>query len=501
MAALAVSAWAATAFAAGETDNPSNFGLRTTISATNKSKGSQTAQSNDQQFGVPPGSGAGDTGFISAGETSQQAKKNKKRKKNSSSAPEPASQPGGSIQQRTQKLNPAIGTITSPLPLKRKTIEEDPFGPVGFHAGAFLLKPSVEVSTGYDDNPFRVQNGPGSVFTTLKSQLNAKSEWSRHEVSLDLRGSYTTYENVDHNDRPDAEAILRGRIDVTRDTRIELEERAGLTTQAAGTPDSVTGAKRPPLIYTFGSSAGVVQQFNRFEVGLYGSAERISYQDAELIGGGSLDLSDSNYNTYATRLRGSYEFTPGMKPFVEVGIDTREFDHRFNSFGVQQGSDGFKGRAGVAFDRPEIIKGEAAVGYISRTYNDPTLRDISGLLVDSSLVWKVTPLTKVTLNVNTSIGESTTTGAAGIFTREGKLTVDHAFRRWLIGSVFASYGRDDYRGANRLDDRMTYGAALTYSLSRTLALRGELRQERLRSNVSDQDYTANVAMVGLRLQR
>ncbi len=501
MAALVFLACASAAFGAGETDGPTNFGLRPTLSTTNKSNGSQTAQSNDQQFGVPSGSGAGDTGFISASGTSQQTRKIKKKKNNNPIVLETNLQLGGSAQQRAPKLNPSIGTITFPLPIKRKKIGEDPFEAVGVHAGAFLLKPSIEVSSGYDDNPFRVQNGPGSIFTTVKSQLNAKSEWSRHEVSLDLRGSYTTYENVDHNDRPDAEAIMRGRIDATRNTRIELEERAALTTQAAGTPDSVTSAKRPPLIYTFGSSAGVVHQFNRFEVGLYGGAERTVYQDAELIGGGLLDLSDSNYNTYSTRLRGSYEITPGMKPFVEVGIDTREFDHKVDSFGVQRGSDGFKGRVGVAFDRPEIIKGEAAVGYISRTYDDPTLRDISGLLVDSSLVWKVTPLTKVTLNVNTSIGESTTTGAAGVFTREGKLTVDHAFRRWLIGSLFASYGRDDYRGANRLDDRATYGAALTYLLSRTLALRGELRQERLRSNVSDQDYTPNIAMVGLRLQR
>jgi len=107
----------------------------------------------------------------------------------------------------------------------------------------------------------------------------------------------------------------------------------------------------------------------------------------------------------------------------------------------------------------------------------------------------------VTLNINTSIGQSTTTDAVGIFTREGKITIDHSFRRWLVGSVFLGYGMDDYVGANRLDHRMIYGAALTYSLNRALALRGEVRQERLRSNVPDQDYTANIAMIGLRFQR
>jgi hypothetical protein len=496
LAALVLSVCTGAVFAAGESNDLTNFGLRPTLSAQKKNTSSRTAEANDVQFGTPPGSGAGDTGFMS-----QKKRKAAKQKKAAVAIPEATSHVTGPIQSRIGKLNPPVASLTSPLPLKRKKIEDDPFGPVGFHAGAFLLKPSIEVSSGYDDNPFRVPNGPGSIFTIVKSQLNANSEWSRHEISLDLRGSYTAYENVEHNNRPDAEAVLRGRIDVAKDRRIEFEERAVLATQAPGTPDAVTGAKRPPFIYTFGSSAGFIQQFNRFELGLYGGVERTIYQDAELISGGSLDLSDSNYNTYSTRLRGSYEVTPGMKPFVEVGIDTRKFDNEINSFGVVQGSNGFKGRVGVAFDRPEIIKGEASVGYISRSYNDPTVQDISGILVDSSLVWRATPLTKVTLNVNTSINESTTTDAVGIFTREAKLAIDHSFRRWLVGSVFGSYGEDNYRGANRVDHRMTYGAALTYSLSRALALRGEVRQERLLSNVPDQDYTANIAMIGLRLQQ
>ena len=133
---------------------------------------------------------------------------------------------------------------------------------------------------------------------------------------------------------------------------------------------------------------------------------------------------------------------------------------------------------GVAFERPEIIKGETSIGYRRRNYDDPTLPNISGLLVDSSLVWKATPLTKVTLAVTSTIGESTLTGASGVFTHEAKIIVDHAFRRWLIGSAFASYGIDDYRGIGRVDHRFAYGGALTYYLNRSLALRGELRQER-----------------------
>jgi hypothetical protein len=460
------------------------------------------AQTSDPSFGSPPGAGAGDTGYVSMGDASGRPKKKKKTKQSEIAAPASGAPLGISPDaQSGQKMNPRIGVITPTIPVRKKTVDEEPFGPVGFHAGAFLLKPSIEIYEGYDSNPFRTQNGPGSAFTTLNGALSAKSEWSRHEMQFDLRGSYTAYSNVDHVNRPDAEAILRGKVDISKNLRIEYTEKAAISTQAPGQPDSVTGAKQLPYIYTLATSAGLVKQFNRLEVGAYGEVSRNIYEDADLISGGMLDLSDFTYNDYTARLRGSYEVTPGMKPFVEVAADTRVFDHGVNSFGIQQGSNGYKAEAGVIFDRPDIIKGQFGLGYMTRSYDDPTLPNISGLLIDSSLVWKPTALTQVKLDVNSTINESITTGAAGIFTREGKLTIDHSFRRWLVGSLFASYGTDQYRGTSRVDDRFSYGAALTYSLNRALALRGEVRQDKLSSNVAGQDYTAEVVMLGLRLQR
>lgn len=448
---------------------------------------------------APPGAGAGNTGYVSMGEPSGYPKKKRKNARNNASAPAavpsepPAPLPG-------QKMNPRIGTITPAVPVHRKPVEEDPFGPAGFHAGAFLLKPSIEVSEGYDSNPFRVQNGPGSAFTAVNAALSAKSEWSRHEMQLDLRGSYTAYSDVSGINRPDADAALRGRIDVQKDLRIEYVEKAALATQAPGTPNSIEGAKSLPFIYTLTSGIGAVKQFNRLDLGLYGEFSRNIYENADLLNGTTLNLSENNYNDYTVRLRGSYEVTPGMRPFIEVAADTRVFDTQVNSFGQQQGSDGYKAEAGFVFDR-EILKGQIGLGYMGRNYDDPAQPNISGLLIDSSLVWKPSALTQVRFDMNSAINQSITTGASGIFTREGKVTIDHSFRRWLVGSLFASYAQDEYKGTPRVDDRWSYGAALTYWLNRALALRGEWRREQLNSNAPGQDYKADVALLGLKLQR
>ena len=192
--------------------------------------------------------------------------------------------------------------------------------------------------------------------------------------------------------------------------------------------------------------------------------------------------------------------TPGIRPFLEAGIDRRVYDLPVDFTGVARGSDGWRARAGVEFARLGWLTGEASAGWAHRHYRDPSLEDVSGLIVDASLVWRATPLTTVTLRANSEIGETTLPGASAVSVRQGSIAVDHAFRRWLIGTVSVIYGTEDYEGAGRTDDRLSLLAALTYRFNRYTAMRTEVRREQLRSNVAGNDYTANIALLGLRFQ-
>jgi hypothetical protein len=473
------------------------FELRPAIGPAQKS--ARTAQM-QPPYASPPGSGAGGTGFISTNVPAKVpvATAAKKTKQAAASAPPP-----GNLAARVKQAieqDDVTGSVR-PRAVPRAP-EEEPFAPVGVRAGSFTLRPSLEVFGGYDDNPFRVNSGKlPSTFMKTEGKVEAQSNWSRHDLTGELRGAYTDYFDVPGNDRPEAEAKLRGRIDVTSMSRIELEGRAALTTDAAGSPDAVTSAKRPPNVYTLEGSAGYVQRFNRVELGLRGMVERSTHQEAELLSGATLDLSDRDYTSYGVALRGSYESTPDFKPFVEVAADRRIYDHKVDFTGVQRGSDGMRLRAGAEFARERRLSGEVSAGYAWRKYEDPTLENISGLIVDASLVWRATGLTTVTLKANSEIGETTLAGASGVFHRQASVTVDHAFRRWLVGTVGASYGIDDYVGAGRQDDRLGLLAGLTYYFNRYAALKGEFRHERLNSTVPGDDYTANIVMLGLRLQR
>jgi hypothetical protein len=500
--ALVLAALGAAAVSAQVQVVPDEFALRPTLGQQAKTAKGAKGDPQPRSFGSPPGDGAGTTGFISTNLPKSGAKQAVKASSGKAAGTTSAPAAAKLAARVRQVIEEDVTGSVPRRPVRRDAEEEEPYAQIGLRAGSFDVKPSVEIHGGYDDNPFRVPNGArGSSFAKVEGKVETKSNWSRHELSSELRGAYTDFLQVPGNDRPEAEAKLRGRIDVTSQSRIELEGRAALTTDAAGSPDAVTSAKRPPHIYTTEGSARFVQRFNRVELGLRGSVERQMHQNAELLSGATLDLSDRDYTSYGLSLRGSYEYTPDIKPFVEASVDRRVYDRETDFMAIRRGSDGLRARAGVEFARERILSGEASAGYAWRTYEDSTLADVSGLIFDASLIWKATGLTTVTLKANSEIGETTVTGASGVFHRQASLTIDHAFRRWLIGSVGVTYGIEDYLGAGRRDDRLGLMAGFTYHMSRYAALKGEVRREQLRSTDPDGGYTANIVMLGLRLQR
>jgi hypothetical protein len=201
------------------------------------------------------------------------------------------------------------------------------------------------------------------------------------------------------------------------------------------------------------------------------------------------------------QLRGSYELVPGVKPFVEFGVDRRVHDLPVDTSGFRRDSDGDQLRVGSTFELTRQLTGSAAVGYAERRYQDPALGTLHGLIADGSLIWSATPLTKVTFTARSRIEESTVSGVSGVLRRDFGAQVDHSFRRWLIATLKFEYGLDDYVGWWRVDERFTLSGILTYKLSRNMQIKGEVRRQWLNSNDDGANYAANIFLLGLRLQQ
>lgn len=463
---------------------------------------------------MPP-SGAGETGFSSTGALGKKKKVKKKPGDPHPLPPPPPPLPGapqtaaghGSAPQIKDRAayadayKPLNTPVRRPLPPNA-----DPYEPLGLRVSTFVVKPAIEVTRGYDTNPSRSSTGgPSSGYTVVEPTLKIQSNWSRHEYGLDLRGSFADYDKEASLNRPLLDAKSRSRIDVTRDTIINTESRLFISTDYPGSPNLPVGFAKLPISTSYGSTVGLTQRFNHLELSAKASVDRTQYQATPLVDGTSSSNQDRDFDQYGGAARASYEVFPGVKPFVELGADIRKHDLQFDRDGLQRNSQALTPRVGTTFDMARRLTGEISAGYLTRTFDDATLPTLKGIVADASLIWNVTGLTTATLTATSRADETVLAGVSGVLRRDIGVQVDHALRRWLIWTVRAGYGIDEYVSnppvLERKDTRVSLGSALTYKLSREVSLKGEYRYDQMNSDAPGVSYHANAFLIGLKLQR
>lgn len=504
----------------GLSDAAPTVGVDTPISAS-----SPPRQTGGPLPGRPAASGAADTGYDSLNRTRKKPRYYPAQPR-PKPPPGPGTRPSGELTgQLRQTLPPSAsankppipaamaGTVPGQPPRKRLKIDDDPFGAVGDYAGPFLVKGAVELSAGYDSNPARLGNPRGMPAWMIAPEFLAVSNWERHALVADLRGSFTGYGStlparLDGGvnpapttlDRPDFTGHLDGRLDVSRDTSVGAQLRLRAATDNPGSPNVQAGLARYPVATTLGTTIGIDQRFNRLQISAGATADRTSYQQSKLTDGSATSNDDRNFNQYGGIGRVSYEVMPGLKSFAEIQGDSRVHDQRFDRAGYQRDSAGGTAKAGSSFEFTRLLTGELSIGYATRSYVDPRLNRLQGFLTSASLVWSATPLTTARFLSDTQLAETTVAGASGVLVRTYTVQVDHDFRRWLTGIGKFSFGTLDYQGYGRSDRTYSAEGNLVYKMTRSLWVKGSLRYDKLDSNITGAGSSGTVVMLGVRLQ-
>jgi hypothetical protein len=477
-------------------------------------------------YGLPAASGASGSGYDSLNRTRKKPKlypgqaKPKPSPGPGSRAPA-AADPNGRVRlsippseaANKTPIPPAMaGTVVGQPPRKRLKVDDDPFGAVGDYAGSFLVKSAVEFMGGYNTNPGRTFVAKGSPLYVVAPEFLAVSDWERHALVADLRGSFTGYGNTfppvpgvassapTNVDQPNFIGHIDGRLDVTHDTRLLGEARLLVSTDNPGSPNVQVGLAKYPVYSTLGGTFGIDQNFNRLQVSAGATADRTVYQNSLLTDGTVTSNDDRNYNQFGGVGRVSYDLLPGVKPFAEIEGDTRVHDQLLDRNGYERNSDGGFVKAGSSFELSRILTGEAAIGWATRRYEDPRLLPLQGLLTSASLVWAATPLTTGKFFATTSIDETTVPGVSGVLTHLYTVEVDHDFRRWLTAIGKFTWGTQAYQGDSRFDRIYSVEGDLIYKMTRNLWVKGTLRRDWLDSNIPGNSTNATVVMLGVRLQ-
>lgn len=428
------------------------------------------------------------------------------------------------VARRALRLRPTTQPVGQPLPgppppvtvavgptikVKPKPkVELNPYDPIGVGVGSTLLFPFVEATSGYDDNPNRLSpnfNPRASAVLRGEGGLRVKSDWARHSLEGELRGAYSEYFNYPLASRPEAAGAFTARYDLTRDTSLDLRGSLSLDTIRPGAPAIFSGVQtvqvvNRPIVLGVGAQPGVTQKFNRLELSLRGTYDRVWFENTRFSDGTILDLARTSYNGFGGLGRLSYELSPDIKPFVEGTMDRRIHDLPTDFNGFYRDSTGYIVRGGAAVNFTDLVKGEVSAGYGQRNYDDPRLPPLRGPVVDAALIYTPSALTTMTLRGSTTLNETTLANAAGAFTQTVTAQLSHDLLRNLNVTVTGTYFSNDYQGADVTEKGGSIGVKLDYKLTRTISLRGSFLHELLDSSFPNADYTANVYLVGLRFQ-
>lgn len=423
--------------------------------------------------------------------------------------PNPAPNPAPPPRELLYPLLPGPAFAAIPFPVRNSPpalAEADAFAPSGVSIGDVRLLPFVEGSTGFQTNPNQVQTG---VRSSAEFRIDAgtaiASDFSNNALTGNVRGGYSLFPSNSNANRPDVSAVLDGRIDVTRDTKINTEARLVIVTQTPGSPllavpNSVFITSRP-LITSEGATLGASHQFNRLNLDVRGTFDRTQYGDATQSDGSIFRYSQDNYDDYGLVARASYELTPGIIPFAETGVDARVRDSDVDLSGYRRDSRGILGRAGSSFEFFGHFTGTLSAGYAYRHYDDPRLPELAGPTVDGALVYAFSPLTTVTLRANTTLSETTLAGASGAISRLVSLEIAHVLFRHFTVSGIATYQPNQYQGVAVQEAYTQFTLKGAYSFSREVQLIASASQQNLQSSLAFNGFKDTIFLLGVRMQR
>jgi len=395
---------------------------------------------------------------------------------------------------------PPVNKGQKPQEPQPAMMEEDPYEPKGITVGNFILKPAFEMTSGFDSNPGRVPKGAGSGFVSVAPVLLVRSQFERHLLNADVRVGYIDYAKLRQLSRPTVDAKVNGRYDITDTFALNGEGHVAVDADDPGTPRFAGRFAKIPLASTVGGSAGVTKKFEDFEVSTKAAIDRVAFQNASLMDGQIVSNADRNFVQYGSQSRVTYNLTPEIRPFVDVAVDRRVHDIAVDAEGFRRDSTGTAVEAGVTFGYADKLTGDVAVGYLTRRFQDPLLKPVSGFIADANLTYQYAKETAIMFGAKSQVVEITEPGISGVLKRDVTVGVEHQFEPWLVGTFTAGYGQDAFTGTTRVDNRYLAELGMLYKFSRLLQFRASVRREETRSNFRENNLSATVVQVGARVQ-
>lgn len=363
----------------------------------------------------------------------------------------------------------------------------------GIRLGTFTIIPDVTFTAGWSDNRARSSTGtPGKVYR-IAPNITATSGWTRHQLDFALRGSYRGFPGDSGDDEPNLTASTALRLDLTASTTVNADAAYTFSREDASSVENISGDSDQHQIT---GNLSVTRDAGLAAVTLGAGIDRNIYAS----GGGS-GTSGRDNSLYSASLRLDSNGGGVLSPFVEGSLLLRRYDATCSdALCEKRDANGYQLRGGVGIAAGPKLTGEIGAGWRIEDIDDGRLGDLSGLIVDGSLVWSASQLTTITAGVGTSFEATDLDTVSGSIIYSGDVRVAHGFSDRLVGETGVGYNYRTYQGASIEETTLTGVVGLTYALTRNLAFRTAYSYRNFDSSIAGNDYQENSIEAGLRFR-
>lgn len=394
-----------------------------------------------------------------------------------------------------------IAAVDRAVPLGRSSIDDSVFAgdttfdaAQGIRLGSFTFTPQVTVSGGWTDNRSQSSSGTSGGLYRIAPDLSLTSDWSRHELDLSLRGSYTGYPGDSDDNEGNVFAAGNLRLDITEATRVTTTLSYSYTQEDDGSAES--SGSGTDYDQEFIASLSGTRALGIVAATASVAAERNVYTTD---GGGSESGRDNTLYSAGLRLEGNTGSV--FSPFVEGALLLRRYDETCSdSLCEKRDANGYEVKGGVAIASGPKVTGELGAGWRIEDIEDNRLDSLSGLIVDASLVWSPSRLTTVTAGLGTRFEATDIDGASGSIIYSGDLRLAHGFSDRLVAETGLGYSYRTYEGVSIEERTLTGFGGVTFALTKNVALTADYTHRRFDSSTDGSDYTENAVEAGLRFR-
>ncbi|MGD9965196.1 MAG: outer membrane beta-barrel protein [Hyphomonadaceae bacterium] len=375
----------------------------------------------------------------------------------------------------------------------------------GIRMGGFRLYPELLVAGEYNDNIFATDgaNVEEDFIWHITPSARLASQWSTHELNFSLAVPALIYSDFSDNNTTDVSVGVDGRLDVYRDFYFHGgASYSDRTEPLSSSPTSLPLAE--PIEYTeAAANVGFVKAFNRLRISGEARMATADFEDGVFFNLTPAEQDDRDRTVVNYGLRADYAVSPLTAFFVAVGANTRDYDLDPPVTIVNRDSEGYEALVGANFDLTRLIRGEIGVGYLSQTYDDPTVDETSGLAVRANVEWFPDELVTVSFGASREVADAGAFGASSYVANNASFAIDYEWRRNVVLGFNVGYSFDEYEGIDREDSRLATEFSADYLVDRGTAIFAQLGHYEQESDGLQfgRDYDINRVVVGIRLRR